>query len=319
MADENRQMAAVLQGGLLPAPPATPEMIQAALASPLANNHLRYPGDDPIAELSQQRFARADPLGFAMGIAGGPKGFAPLKAGAKNIPITEHGAYDSLSKSPTPLPTEAENIADLGYLEAARLRNKDYEPFRQQRARQQGFTTDAVHGTRLWDSNDPVPRIKINKTDEEPAFFSTPNPELASMYAGAHPKVNEAAFGPNSAHIPEGAQSVPVKLNTKDYHVYDAKGKSWTSANISAIRQAQDAGKPGVIIKNVMDEPAATDVLGPQTTYLALDPSTVRSPFAKFDPKNVGKNSFMGSMAGAAALPPTALAMIEALRGQEQK
>ncbi len=87
MPDDPRAMAAALQGGLLPAPAPTPDMIASALGSPLTEQHLNYPGDDPIAELSQQRFAKADPSAFAMGIMGGPRNLRLIPSGGNRFNI----------------------------------------------------------------------------------------------------------------------------------------------------------------------------------------------------------------------------------------
>ena len=59
-------------------------------------------------------------------------------------------------------------------------------------------------------------------------------------------------------------------------------------------------------MRNVADEPAGdTAILGkPQTTYIALDPRTVRSQFAKFLPENIGGRDLMGGLAAAGILAP---------------
>lgn len=56
-----------------------PGSVAGALAPVLDTTHLRYPGDDPIAELSAQRMNRADPAAFAMAFMGGPRG-APMRS-----------------------------------------------------------------------------------------------------------------------------------------------------------------------------------------------------------------------------------------------
>ena len=61
-------------------------MMQGALAPGLDATHMRYPGDDPIAELSAQRMNRADPMAFAMGFMGGPRaGMRPYQTAPDSL------------------------------------------------------------------------------------------------------------------------------------------------------------------------------------------------------------------------------------------
>lgn len=173
------------------------------------------------------------------------------------------------------------------------------------------FTTDAYHGTRnfkgdqlrtkgsydihrnthtgentysVWDaSNSRTVSPELKSEAEAKAwidkrvgseFFSTPNANLADDYA-------------------LGSQIMPLKINTKDYHTYDAKGASWKSANAHAIFEAEQLGKKGVTIKNVIDNNGVDR--GPQTVHITLDPSTVRSRFAKFDPAKFGESGLLKS------------------------
>lgn len=216
----------------------------------------------------QSRHTNFDPLQFAIGLAGGPR---------------------------------AGRIAAV-----SRWGEKDWEPFRQARAQQQGFTTDVYHGTT---GSAPWTGEKIDTS----LFFSTPNPHLAGMYARTNPPgVKPPVYSEKTPA--EGANVLPLKANTKDYHVFDARGGSWVDANRNAIREAQEAKKPGVIIKNVLDEPGSPggEVLPPQDVVITLDPSTLRSRFAKFDPRNVGQNNLVGGLGGIAA-------MTEALRSGKQE
>lgn len=146
---------------------------------------------------------------------------------------------------------------------------------RAKRMAAQGFEDEAFHGAKEgWqDLNVKAPR--------DYGFYSTGNPELAEMYAG---KTNTYRQ-PNI---------MPLKINTSEYLTVDAKGKGWTDINDKAIAKAKEEGKKGVVIHNVYDEPASGKLLGaPKTVYITLDPTTVRSKFAKFDENNVGKNGIM--------------------------
>lgn len=171
------------------------------------------------------------------------------------------------------------------------------------------FTTDAYHGTRgfkgdqlrtkgsydihhnthtgedtysVWDASNKRTVSPELKSEAEASawidkhvgseFFSSPNHNLAEDYA-------------------LGSQVMPLKLNTKDYHVYDAKGGTWQAANAHAIFEAEQLGKKGVTIKNVIDNNGVDR--GPQTVNITLDPSTVRSKFAKFDPAKYGESGLL--------------------------
>jgi hypothetical protein len=131
----------------------------------------------------------------------------------------------------------------------------------------------------------PNPNFNYSKAG---AQYSTSNPMLADMYAGyldTHPgiKVPEGAF-------PENSQVLPLMINTKDYHYFDAKGQIWQKANKIAIKEAKQAKKKGVIVDNVWDEPNSTTALGkPNKIYITFPEgaSTVKSRFAeKFDPNS---------------------------------
>jgi hypothetical protein len=116
-------------------------------------------------------------------------------------------------------------------------------------------------------------------------LYSTNSPVLADMYAGylnKHPgyKVPPGTFS-------DGAQVMPLRIDTKDYHVYDAKGGSWQEHNAIAVIEAQQQGKPGVIVKNVKDEPNSTHTLPPKHVFITFPEGagTVKSAYAKhFDP-----------------------------------
>lgn len=71
-------------------------------------------------------------------------------------------------------------------------------------------------------------------------------------------------------------------------------------------------------MKNLRDEPMTAsgmykEYLPPQDVIITLDPTTVRSRFAEFNPANLGKNNIMGGLAG---MLPIGIAA-EALRKQE--
>lgn len=112
-------------------------------------------------------------------------------------------------------------------------------------------------------------------------FYSTPNPRLAGDYATQNPRAT-------------GHNITPLRLDTKDYHTVNAMGKTWDAINTDAIREANMLNKKGVVIRNVLDDSDPKNrTRGPQTVYITLDPSTVRSRFAKFDPAKFGESGLM--------------------------
>lgn len=169
------------------------------------------------------------------------------------------------------------------------------------------YTTPAFRGT----GQPPRQRPEIEKRkgylspgpdSEHGAWFSAANPELSNMYAQYY---HSGTHG-TQQRMP---QSQPLMLDTRDYHVHDAQGFSWDTENAKAISAARKAGKPGVIIKNVQDEPNTSSTTGssrlkPQTVYVTLPEGmgTARSKFAQFNPLYYGKNDLLASIAGSLGL-----------------
>lgn len=148
------------------------------------------------------------------------------------------------------------------------------------------YTQPAYRGMTVY-GKDTTPSA-IHDFKRAPEMYSTESPMLADMYAGyldAHPgiKVPSGAFK-------EGSQVAPLMINTKDYFYYDAVGKKWTEANTKAINEARKAGKKGVIVDNVWDEPNSTKSLrSPRKIFITFPEgaSTVKSRFAKdFNPNS---------------------------------
>lgn len=152
---------------------------------------------------------------------------------------------------------------------------------REKRAEAQGFTEEAYHGAKHGFESLQV------QAPRGYGFYSTAHPELAEMYAGS-----------GSYREPN---LIPLKINTKEYNVVDAKGKGWEDINKTAIAKAQEEGKKGIVIHNVYDEPSSGQDLGaPKTVFITLDPTTVKSKFAKFNLEKLGFNDLLAS--GAALL-----------------
>lgn len=140
------------------------------------------------------------------------------------------------------------------------------------------YTEPAYRGMTVYGGKEANPVYDFGKSRQ---MYSTANPMLADMYAGyltKHPgiKVPEGVF-------PGGAQVQPLLINTKDYLYFDAKGEIWQKANPKAMEQAQKAGKKGVIVDNVWDEPESTTALGrPNKIFITFPEGagTVKSRFA---------------------------------------
>lgn len=157
-----------------------------------------------------------------------------------------------------------------------------------------GFDQPAYHGTHWFEGQ---------KVRDE--FFSTPDPELASLYAGPE------------WHGGQNGKILPLLLKTKDYHTFDAAGKTWSQVNSDAIAAARDKGAPGVRINNVWDEPSTKGYLSePKTVFISLEPSTVRSRFANFDPAKMHLNDLLAS--GVATAVPASIAANAMTGNQDQ-
>lgn len=147
-------------------------------------------------------------------------------------------------------------------------------------AKEAGYTQPAYRGIRVQDGDvNPV-----HSFDKAVHLYSSDSPLLADMYSSY--LSNHPGWSAKADSFTHGATVAPLLINTKDYHVYDAGGKIWQEANSQAIREARDLKKPGVIVKNVWDEPNSTKALKPNTVYITLPTgaSTVKSRFAeRFD------------------------------------
>jgi|ERR1051326_2403726 hypothetical protein len=163
------------------------------------------------------------------------------------------------------------------------------------------FTQTAFHGTyETWEAS-----FRRLAASHNVPFYSTNSPELASLYAGSHPKVaqgyvpkHSSEFGPYGL---SGGSVVPLKLDVSEYHVVDAGGGTWDASGGSKMRagllKAQEEGKKGLIVRNIFDEPSggSRELGTPKDVYLTFDPKTVRSFFAKFDPANFHLNDLLAS------------------------
>ena len=96
---------------------------------------------------------------------------------------------------------------------------------------------------------------------------------------------------------------------------------SWPNS-AEAVRAARDTGRSGLVIKDVVDIgtqfPHPDHVgLGSEVanTVVAIDPTTLRSRFARFDPEF----SHLSNLSAANASAPAGLLAMPAQEPQEQK
>lgn len=140
------------------------------------------------------------------------------------------------------------------------------------------FTETAYHGSgRPFEGDKIITGPKSSKEGDTSHFYSTSEPDKASNFAG---KPMEYDWGTNSPHV------MPLKINTENYHVVDAKHKNWHDINQSVIDEAKKLNKDGVVVKNVNEG----DGTFHKKIFITFNPSTVRSQFAQFAPENVGKS-----------------------------
>ena len=219
-----------------------------------------------------------------------------LDEGIKGIAkdIKDNRAYEAYyNKATEEHPVEMKKISDIALSFIDRWNPKA----REARAQSQGFTQDAYHGSKGEGSGKSWQTLEV-KAPREYGFYSTAHPDLAELYAGSGQGIR-----PNI---------LPLKINTNEYNVVDAQGKTWTTVNQPAIEKAIEEGKKGIVIHNVWDEPDTKGTLSePKTVFITLDPTTVRSKFAKFSEEGIGLNNLLASGA--------ALVLGKSVIGETQK
>lgn len=168
-----------------------------------------------------------------------------------------------------------------------------------------GYTTPVFHGTRnAWEPNPDTGELGLKGRT-----YASTNPELANLYAGISPKfAQKDPFDiPHWAEAPEGSRVMPMLWNTEEFHDIDAQGKTWSDF-MSKMHQemvhAEDTGKPGMVVRNIYDEPTgdSKELKKPNDVYIAFKGNIARSKFAKFDPSKFDLNDLVAS--GSAIIRP---------------
>jgi hypothetical protein len=250
-----------------PTPPA-PASPQASLANPAA-----YQKDAAAWYAGVAWKGAADAQAALSNFAGMQKGMPPdfiksvteqIKKGKQSNPTpADPNKPGSLTAIPTPQEIQAYNAAwNQQYAGAG---NNPVAAAAREKNRIAGrFTTPAYHG-QAGNLDQGWKAYTEHRSPSGKKRFAAAQPELAELYKAGHVK--------------------KYFLNTNDYYMFNAGGQSWGIIRNKAIDEAVKAGKKGIIVHNVADEPNLTmEKLGPQTTYVVFDMSTARSENAAFDP-----------------------------------
>ena len=170
------------------------------------------------------------------------------------------------------------------------------------------FTDNTYHGTFEWRGEYP----------DSSRFYSATDPDMAGSYVGISGTGLKPHHTINSIQNGTAPQILPLKINPRDYHVYDAKGGEWGDHNHKAIADAEKQGKKGVIVKNVIDYMSSNSGQKPADVYISFDPKnnpTIKSRFAKFDPSKWHLPELLASGAAMIAAPGS----FDQLMGKDMK
>jgi hypothetical protein len=115
---------------------------------------------------------------------------------------------------------------------------------------------------------------------------------LESAYQNARGVNNEL----NSLFVPEGANVMPLVVNTKGFDVKDFRGSHYRDESYNElITKANIHKKPGVVMQNTFD-PGSKQYNEPTGILAIMDPTRIRSRFAAFDPKKKDSRDLLASM-----------------------
>jgi hypothetical protein len=151
-------------------------------------------------------------------------------------------------------------------------------------------------------------------------FYSTSDPKLAELYAGKWKDISKSGnlYSSDQDLYGNGANISPLWLNTKDYHVVDARGQNILNLMQASKDTGLKLGAPGVTVKNTWDEPSFTKTLpNPQDVHITFPQGlgTVKSRFAKeFDPNSTNMLKGIGAVGTG-----TTAEMVNALRDKKEK
>lgn len=171
---------------------------------------------------------------------------------------------------------------------------------------------DAFHATHM-----PIDQFDLSKAGtgttvgggkSQRAIFLTSDPENAHTYLGGayvmrdkNPETEPMKHDPRvGRHYITGANILPLKVDTKDFELWDYGGGLYDESHMNElIKDARKRKIPGLQIDNIKDQGYMGLGSGKKTTtYVVLDPSRIRSKFAKFDPAKAKKRDLMASNGG---------------------
>jgi len=111
--------------------------------------------------------------------------------------------------------------------------------------------------------------------------------------------------------VPEGANVMPLMVNTSDFKVKDFRGSGYRDESYNdLIKLAAAEGKSGVVMKNTFD-PGQRAYNEMTDVFAVRDPALIRSRFAAFDPAKRKEADLLGY----ATLPTLGLAGLLGLGG----
>ena len=197
------------------------------------------------------------------------------------------------------------------------------EASRMARAGDMGFDTRVYHGSR----NDmtSMDRLKGSAEGGAGTLFSSDEARVANTYAtkrlGSEGE-NVLPLLANVSNYGESGYKTPFPFNGSDIAIEQwltgldrfnrTLDNSKTSYFENAIRSARNAGQSGTVIRQVEDDAVSSIQTMPSDVHVTLDPTTIRSRFARFDPEF----SHLANLNAANASP---LAGILAMPNEEER
>ena len=197
------------------------------------------------------------------------------------------------------------------------------EASRMARAGEMGFDTRVYHGSR--DDITSMDQLKGSAEGGAGTLFSSDEARVANTYAtkrlGSEGE-NVLPLLANVSDYGESGYKTPFPFNGSDIAIEQwltgldrfnrTLDNSKTSYFENAIRSARNAGQAGTVIRQVEDDAVSSMTTMPSDVHVTLDPTTIRSRFARFDPEF----SHLANLNAANASP---LAGILAMPNEEER
>ena len=197
------------------------------------------------------------------------------------------------------------------------------EASRMARAGEMGFDTRVYHGSR--DDMTSMDQLKGSAEGGAGTLFSSDEARVANTYAtkrlGSEGE-NVLPLLANVSDYSESGYKTPFPFNGSDIAIEQwltgldrfnrTLDNSKTSYFENAIRSARNAGQSGTVIRQVEDDAVSSIQTMPSDVHVTLDPTTIRSRFARFDPEF----SHLANLNAANASP---LAGILAMPNEEER